>query len=286
MNNFDYSNNALSAKADFYGKRAMVYVEGKDDVIFWREYFDFSKYKIESVDGKEELRKYIRRIQNGACGFIIACDSDYSNYIDEFEHPLIVKTIGYSIENTIYCPKNINNMIRKRARKDEDYDVTGEIEDLLRKFFVKLKRLFACDILNIKKRHSIDVLGDSCVRFLVNNRSVSVDAAKVNECIEKIKFTNAEIDEVEKIIDADERNVWLIPRGHFLTSEIINIIKYFIKKSTDLKDRIDKTSLYAETIECPHICRKNCNDRKMLQKRVSSAIIALDKVCSNMYRCF
>lgn len=120
------------------------------------------------------------------------------------------------------------------------------------------------------------MLGDSCVRFLVNDWSVSVDVAKVNGYIEKIKFVNAEINDVEKAIDTDERNVWLIPRGHFLTGEIINIIKYFIKKSTDLKDSIDKKSLYAETVECPHICRKNCNERKLLQKRISSAINALE----------
>ena len=282
MNNFDYSDMALSVKASFYGKEAMVYVEGEDDVTFWRYYFDAKKFEIQSKGGKEELKKYIMKIQNGISCFIVACDSDYSNYIKEFEHPLIVKTIGYSIENTMYCPLNINELISIRARINAENNFVAEIEDILKNFFEKLKPLFVYDIINSKKKKGIDILSRTCNRFLKSNDSVEVDTDKVLKHIIDMKdntdeITDEEISEVLKLISDDKRKFWLIPRGHFLTNEVINIVNSVIKRTTDSYRNINIETLYAETFKCAEKCRKGCTERKLLKKRISSAINALKK---------
>lgn len=47
-NTLVYSESALRVKAAFYNKKAMVYVEGTDDIIFW-EQFSKKKVHIKSV---------------------------------------------------------------------------------------------------------------------------------------------------------------------------------------------------------------------------------------------
>ena len=54
-----YSLDALRVKALFYNKKAMVYVEGPEDINFWDPYFDRDVFEIESVNGCENLKPYI-----------------------------------------------------------------------------------------------------------------------------------------------------------------------------------------------------------------------------------
>ena len=59
--NLFYSSEALKAKSIFYGKKAMVYVEGCEDVNFWDPYFERDYFEIESVNGCQNLVSYIKK---------------------------------------------------------------------------------------------------------------------------------------------------------------------------------------------------------------------------------
>ena len=58
-NELRYSQAGLKVKARFYNRKAMVYVEGPEDLNFWSPYFDNSIFKIESVGGCKNLASYI-----------------------------------------------------------------------------------------------------------------------------------------------------------------------------------------------------------------------------------
>ena len=66
-NGLEYSNEALSSKGLFYNKTITVYVEGKDDPLFWDKLFDLAEISahIEDVGGKEELEKLFNKIIRG-----------------------------------------------------------------------------------------------------------------------------------------------------------------------------------------------------------------------------
>ena len=53
-----YSLDALRVKALFYNKKAMVYVEGPEDINFWDPYFDSDVFEIESVNGCQNLKPH------------------------------------------------------------------------------------------------------------------------------------------------------------------------------------------------------------------------------------
>lgn len=80
-NTLTYSDSALGVKAAFYNKKAMVYVEGTDDIIFWEQFFDKLVYKVEDVGGCGNFNAYIQRLNNGEKSFVVAGDLDYSPYM-------------------------------------------------------------------------------------------------------------------------------------------------------------------------------------------------------------
>lgn len=111
---FSLSVKAQNVQAQFYGKKAVVYVEGGDDVIFWSSYFDVNQCELIQVNGSNNINKKIDSILHEGLLCIVACDSDYSYYDgNHIEHPLIVRTLSHSIECIMYCPININECIKK-----------------------------------------------------------------------------------------------------------------------------------------------------------------------------
>lgn len=123
MDNLDYSKEALEAKGLFYGKQLTVYVEGQDDILFWTYLFDIANIDayIEEVGGANEIEKYISEILDNDAGFFVACDSDHSDFMDKpIIHNRIIKSYGYSIENSMYNFASIGSIVSKLGRKQID----------------------------------------------------------------------------------------------------------------------------------------------------------------------
>ena len=64
MDSLEYSKEALGAKGLFYNKKTTVYVEGKDDPLFWEKIFELAGLEvyIEDVGSSTELEKYSAKI--------------------------------------------------------------------------------------------------------------------------------------------------------------------------------------------------------------------------------
>lgn len=281
---FVHSDQAISIIHRFYNKKFMVYVEGPDDIPFWDDKFSAeipsSNYEIENVNGKENLDAYIVGVLSGNIkNVIIACDEDYGIYQGGNckTHPQIVRTYGYSIENSMFCPYRISAYIRVLARNRVDY--TSEVNDWYDVFCKSAKRLLPYDILNSTMHCSpYPCFGDNCCRFLKSNESASLDDNKIDEWITRISTTFPEDKVISMIgvIDNDNRSLRYVIKGHFLTNAVINLIKRKVHEATSQHITLSNDAIYAQFVNCKRVCGGECEDRKYLSFQIKKAIESLN----------
>ena len=271
--NFSFSIKAQNVEAQFYNKKAIVYVEGDDDLIFWQQFFPCSCFEIKKVDGCNNIEKKIYEIEKSGLKCIVACDSDYKSFEDDYKtHPLVVHTLSHSIECIMYCPVNINECIKKLSRTLEDK--TNDIIRCYKQFGEDTKELIAYDIANNVYKLGIKVTGDSCSRFLKSPKSCYIDLSKVFKYLEPLKasFVGVDIEEIMQSIDKDIRNMRQITKGHFQTSFVINMIKDFVKKASHSEITLPDNVLYALLVNCPSTCNHDCIEKNVIRSRIDMAL--------------
>lgn len=274
-----YSTDALNVKSLFYNKSFIVYVEGQDDINFWDNLFSnvsHLPYQIEeSPGGITGLRDYMEKIVNEDAKIIIACDSDYFT-IDSIEKPYkherIIRTYGYSIENSMYCPHNINQLIRRYGRVRKDY--TPIVEEWYENFVKESEILLIYDLANHLFSKGIQILGDKCIRFLNNDKSPNISQAKIQKFIVEISknFEEEQIEQSRVLISNSNKELRFLIKGHFLTNGVLNLIKETIRKETRSNVSINIDSLYALTVTCVGRCKNNCSDVDYLKKQIAKSL--------------
>ena len=174
MGSLEYSIEALEAKALFYGKQAILFVEGIDDPLFWDQFVDSLNLEvhIEEVGGSENLEKIVDKIIDEDANVYVAIDRDYIEFYEDTihrrrNHQRILQTYGHSIENTLYHPIILNDVIKSYVRLTV-FDETEEINSCISAFENDVRILLIYDILSNKLQTSKKVLGDSCMRHLKN----------------------------------------------------------------------------------------------------------------------
>lgn len=253
MDSLEYSKEALEAKGLFYGKQLTVYVEGQDDVLFWTYLFniaDIDAY-IEEVGGSNEIEKYITDILENDAGFFVACDSDHSDFFDNpISHDRIIKTYGYSIENSMYNFGSINSIISKFGRKK--INVVEIIEKWAHDFCDNIYDLIIYDIANHKYQKGVKILGNCSIPFLTSKKSTKINPERVEKFINSVKnnFSEDEIETVTKLLNDSKKDFWYHIKGHFLSHAVLNLIKHLVNKETGLDKSLNLDSLYSLTIDC------------------------------------
>lgn len=274
---FDLSIAARNVEARFYNKIGIVYVEGDDDKLFWAQYFNPKCFEIRKVDGCKNLDEYENEIINHGLKCIVAKDADYSAYIPVVnKHPLIVCTLSHSIECVMYCPYNVNACLKKLARTFEDH--IADIKESYDAFYSESKDIVAYDIANNIFGVGCSVCGDSCIPIMESNHSIKVSADKKDKFIEKIatRFTKEQIDAAREILNRDHRELRQIMKGHFQTSFVVNLLKKLSSQITqDKAPSISSDALYALLITCFSECAVDCEERKVINQRVTDAVAAL-----------
>jgi len=121
------SDHGLSNRAFFTGAKFTVYVEGGGgndgasslDAVFWSDIFKWLRPDIAITvvvsGGKPEVEKIARKVSNGDIdNTIVALDADFDEILGEkIDHPYIIYTYGYSIENDIFCFKSLQDGIHR-----------------------------------------------------------------------------------------------------------------------------------------------------------------------------
>jgi hypothetical protein len=269
MDNIEYSIEAAAAKGLFYNKKYTVYVEGDDDVMFWSHLFDIAKIEahIEEVGGSEEISKKITEILDENASFIVACDLDHSDFLDSVvEHNQIIRTYGYSIENSMYYSDNIEKAIQKLGKKPKK--IKEDIEKWALTFSDNLFDLLVYDVANQLFNKGVRVFGDNCIRFLNSNKSIEVCNSNVQTYIDSIKnnFSESEIEIVTELIKKSKKEIWFHLKGHFITHGIINLIQHYVKEFTGNKCSISHDSLYALTIDCSQDWNSRIDIKTVVEK--------------------
>lgn len=276
-----YSIEALRVKAMFYGKKAMVYVEGDDDLNFWDAYFDRGVFELESVNGSKNLKPYIDKLEQGEKSFIVACDADYSSFVGRtYTSPLIVTTYGHSIENTMYCPHNLNETIKRLSRSTSDSIMF--VEGWYDKFVASAHPLLVREITNLSYNPNapkITVFGDTCAAFCKQKPCYELDDKKISKFCKdnEAYFPEDELSKTESAIIADAREERYLIKGHFYTEAISRFLTYQ-SASVNSAIKAPKAShglLYALTVHCGKCHKESCREKAFLEASVADAIISL-----------
>jgi hypothetical protein len=230
-----YSIGAESVINRFHGVDSMVYVEGDDDIVFWETIFGkFADYsvKICDVGGLPEVKKYIEKIEAKEINAIVACDADFSYSGSFSEHPNVLRSYGYSIENTIISENTIKQVIRSIGRvRITDIDQI-DISSWLRELADFTKDLVVLDISNHIQKSGKSIGTDNCSRFMVSSRSSRICPIKVEQHLIDVDLDiNEEIEQrISDLLNDANRTEYDLLRGHFLFSASLKFIIHSIRK--------------------------------------------------------
>lgn len=235
MADLSYSSEAENVLSKFYRVDTVVYVEGVDDVLFWEYLFAlFSEhsFKIKEVGGKLEVQKYVEKIRSGEINAIVARDADFS-YTEKFpDNPNILRSYGYSIENSMICMKSLKKVIRSMGKMPvRAINETG-ITDWFDKLFESTKDLVLFDIANDLLKAGKVVSGDNCSRFMKSRKSPDICDNKIAAHLSKLDFelSKSMEEQITNALDISNRNISDCIRGHFLFSASLKYVASAISK--------------------------------------------------------
>lgn len=227
----------------------MVYVEGQDDLPFWNRVF--SLFNLPSVEikhsgGIQELKKIEDSVRNTAANVYIARDTEYEVILGLLtDHPKILRTLGHSIENSLYSPKNIARAIAMHSRTQEfDHNLVLQWIESFAKTFEKA---IALDITNESLGAGHKVLGDnSCPYLNSNGKACSPNQHRLDELVTRIQaqLPVTKVSEIEASMGGLGLPLRYLIRGHFLTNAVINFIKTQVKSVCGKSPSLNPEGLY------------------------------------------
>jgi len=267
-----YSKEALEAKATFYNKDFAIYVEGKDDILFWNTicgYAGVKNYHIEDVGG-DPIKDYQKIIlENQNTDFIVACDLNFDDFkSNRITSKRIVTTYGHSIENTMYYMiEKIDHVVKQYSKtiKSSVIEITEAIFELCKKLY----KLIVYDVANDLFDKSVSMLSNSCSKYLLVEHSYQLCDKKIDATVNKFRhlFTVDELKYCEKHIKKSKKEIWFYIRGHFLTTWLYKLIKTLSETRSGVKVDITYDAIYSAFIDC----KKNQKDMRQLIKNMKIA---------------
>jgi hypothetical protein len=252
MAELEYSTEGKNVLHMFYGADKTLYVEGEDDIPFWEVVFEkFASFSvhIETAGGKENVVRYIDSISSGEADYLMALDSDYDYFVGEDVHPHVIKTYGYSIENTFITKASICKLIKNLA-KIPARDVPEErCEFWIDHIAEAVMPLLVHDLFNRIEGMGVSIIPTNSDRFMVSNTSINLCSNKISKHIEcsGLVIDADKRDECEHLITSSGRSSLDILRGHFYLSAVMRFIKAIVK---DLRHgvTVSKDAFYAHFI--------------------------------------
>lgn len=253
MSEITYSVDALNALRAFHRVDFVVYVEGDDDVVFLDTVFsEFSGQEFEFLPtwSCTELDKRITQIESGELQAIAARDADYLTLTGrKSDSPRVIYTYGHSIENTIHHVESMHRIVKVSCRKSTSFQPQCErwLNEFGRVFFPLLKLELANEI----EGGGIQVLGDNCTKFMLNETSGTPSTVKIDAHFRKVKESLREesILAAASIVEHERFDPirWL--RGHFVAS---GVQKFISNKSKDTgrKGSLPHESLFSQAVLC------------------------------------
>lgn len=252
MTDWSYSNEALDVRNEFLGVKAIIYVEGDDDILFWQEIFSKvtdEEFEIESVGGSNKLDEFIEKIKSNQLNSIIAArDADFLSLFQKNNiNPKVLHTYGYSIENSLYEQRAITQLTRFWSKSQKITET--EIKNWLKEFSTDISPLVHLDLANFLSKQGLETLGDNCSRYTTNNKSEKICKIKVQNAVNQIEphLPPQYITLAKKEMGSTTTQILTHIRGHFLATVAH---RYIVQKAKSLNKKvtISTDSLYAAAI--------------------------------------
>lgn len=239
---FEYSPEALDSRKWLLDVDAVVYVEGIDDELFWPKIFNkFSSrdFSFEQVGGKPELIKKMKILKDNNSEFIIATDSDYSLFIEEFDHENIIKKFGHSIENTLIQKESIIEIVENSSNK-KNKDIISQYQLFQNNIDQLVYELLHIDIFCYENDHK-SVIGKSAEKFTKSKNSYFFCDKKIAILKIGINMPNEEACKEKLNIDMCKLNLNSLDviNGHFLKS---SFLKFVIFNSEGFREKYNLSS--------------------------------------------
>jgi len=245
MPDLSYSDDALNVRGAFFGVKAIVYVEGEDDVLFWEGIFSRvadEPFEVESVGGAPALDAYIQKINSGQLVAIAARDADFLPILGACsQHPRVVHTYGYSIENSLYVEGIVTQLVRLWCKSPRV--TAAECACWLGDLAVKVGPLVRLDAANAISAAGISTLSDNCTRYMTSSNSAMVCPTKIAQAVASIEalIPADAIVLANSTLSTEPGTILTHLRGHFLASAVH---RYIVKRA---KDFGKKVSISAES---------------------------------------
>ncbi|MFJ7106630.1 DUF4435 domain-containing protein [Pseudomonas sp. NPDC098740] len=234
----DYSDAALNVRAAFFGASRMLYVEGEDDVIFWESIlraFQKSGFKVESVDGVEELKKKIKKIEARQIDSVAARDSDFTRLDPAYKVVQdVMVTYGHSIENSLVTSMALFQLAKIYGRipdgKISEADFDEWLDDLENSFV----DLIFYDAANQINEMGVGVLSDNCTRFMTSQQSCSPCTKKIEAAVVKhaadVPLQNNMLT-VKAVFGKTRYRALDFMRGHFLATAAMKRVNRLVARN-------------------------------------------------------
>ena len=286
-NSLTHSSEAVSVTAQFYNKEVVVYVEGPDDVPFWDSMFskvvsrDF--YVILPVNGKEQLTPIVADIENGTIqNVFVAADLDYNLFTEKGRSAssYIIYTYGHSIENTMFCPKNVSIFLRRAIKKTVQY--SNDVDLWFQSTLTSALPILAMDILNCidvdckyhKSNGNNALLGRGYYFYQdqLQNKHIDVDKIR-HELASHPDFDMSMLAKLEKDIESicHTRDPRFLVQGHFLADAVMNFIRVSLVENKQ-KASYSKDALYSLFCDCIERCEPLCHDKQHVCAYIEKAV--------------
>lgn len=227
----NWSLEAVNVLDLFYSVDKIVYVEGDDDVRFWEVVFEKTSditVSVQPVGGKSNLVRYIDDI-NESTSYLVAMDSDHDRLFHRNEHPKIIKTFGYSIENTLICPEIVCEILKNLARLPSKKSPIKICKDWFCELDSRVSQLVLADVINDLLKLGLSVVPNASDQLMESKSSHTICSKKVNELLIKSTVLSHLSPELSKDINnriATMESSYLESlRGHFLFSITLKFIK-------------------------------------------------------------
>lgn len=279
MSQIEYSAEASNVLDLFYRCDAIVYVEGDDDIPFWRiafKVFADADVEVQGVGGSIELDKQIDRIINDNLKLIAARDSDFIRLTGkEKNEDRILYTYGYSIENTLYSFDSLSEIASVWCRQHRAN--VRECREWLEGFFNSFQRLISYDIACHVFEKDFSVIGDNCTRYMQGERSIFVDPNKLESKLLEMekKMSPQQLAYAESLINQHGLDYSCYMKGHFLASAAQKYLSAKLKEH-GRGNSISFESMYSSAIEFVRGNFKKISGAEHYESQIVAAMRKLD----------
>lgn len=278
MSSLDYSPDAENVLSFFYRCDVVLYVEGDDDIPFWKVVFDeLSDVSVEVLPmyGAPEVDKKIKEILNSDLKVLAARDSDFIRASGQnVQDPRILYTHGYSIENCLYNVESVFEIsfVWCREMRATQADCERWFDDV----FQTVEQLVLYDYANHIYQRGVAVVPDNCTKFMVSAKSPDFDLQKLQAHVAKVAklFSEEELSEAGKKIAESNVSTRNLIRGHFLES----LVQKYVSKNagaSNAKKSVSFDALYASAVGCLKSSIRRRPESEFYQQAVNEAIGAL-----------